>query len=415
MFSKSSDSALDKATLLVSTFDEDADPKQYLEQSKAMNIQPMTLSLIMSIATHSAAVGWDEYKKALYKHEHGVDTYSDLEDSDDCTEDDDTDIIIESTPITPTPNPVPISQQELPDIVITPVDLPVTPKISQKEEINNSTRVPVDKQVNNQSKKGNNNNWKKKSPANNSSKPAVTEVLTGYEVSSPEEQERIRDIIVYDILYTWSPEKISAELKLWDNPIKLSIKRQHKYQTLRVKIALSSFSLPQFNNNWTTDLGGIPDVTTHILWRDQKPTTYLCELGAKSFKIVQTGKGKRKLVGYFETWEAVRKVLDYHQVLSSEGIRLSWYQHSTPNLKKVPTTKDRSGGKKTDSSNAKSKKKDQQSSFKAPNKSNKLKKPLGQKMKDSENSDNSKKKAKGGNNSNKEVLAKILELLQKLV
>ncbi|RGB42524.1 hypothetical protein C1646_750853 [Rhizophagus diaphanus] len=70
MFSKSSDSILDKATLLVSTFGEDANPKQYLEQSKATNIQPMTLSLIMFIATHSAAVGWDEYKKALYKHEH---------------------------------------------------------------------------------------------------------------------------------------------------------------------------------------------------------------------------------------------------------------------------------------------------------------------------------------------------------
>ncbi|RGB36967.1 hypothetical protein C1646_757457 [Rhizophagus diaphanus] len=139
-----------------------------------------------------------------------------------------------------------------------------------------------------------------------------------FKVSSPEEQRRIRDIIVYDIPYTWSSKKISAELKLWGNPIKLSIKKQHKYQTLRVKIALSSFSLPQFNNNWTTDLGDIPvqwfpaswtlrerkqrekfqavaynipeDVTTHTLWRDQKPTTYLCELGAKSFKIVQTGR-----------------------------------------------------------------------------------------------------------------------------
>ncbi|RGB30174.1 hypothetical protein C1646_671903 [Rhizophagus diaphanus] len=92
MFSKSSDSTLDKATLLVSTFSEEADPKQYLEQSKATNIQPMILSLIMSIAIHFTAVGWDEYKKALYKHEHGalVDSYSDLEDSDDNAEDNDT-------------------------------------------------------------------------------------------------------------------------------------------------------------------------------------------------------------------------------------------------------------------------------------------------------------------------------------
>ncbi|RGB35345.1 hypothetical protein C1646_759426 [Rhizophagus diaphanus] len=383
MFLKSGDSTIDKVTLLTTAFSEEADLKYYLEQFKATNIQPITLSLILSTATYAAASGWDVYKKALHESECGAlaESDPDLEDSDDSTEDDDTDIITENTPITSTPNPVSILQ-ELPDIVMTPVDPPVTPKISQKEEINNSTHIPMDKQVTNQSKKGNNNNRKKKSLANNSSKPAVIEVLTEYEVSSPKEKERICDIIVYDIPYTWSPEKISAELKLWGNPIKLSIKRQHKYKTLRVKIALSSFSLPQFNNNWTTDLGG---------------------------------KGKRKLVGYFKTWEAVRKVLDYHQVLSSKGIRLLWCQHSTPNLKKVPMTKDCSGGKKTDSSNAKSKKKDQQSSSKAPKKSNQLKKPLGQKTKDSENSDNSKKKAKGGNNSNKEVLAKILELLQKLV
>ncbi|PKC65852.1 hypothetical protein RhiirA1_460493 [Rhizophagus irregularis] len=55
-------------------------------------------------------------------------------------------------------------------------------------------------------------------------------------------------------------------------------------------------------------------------------------------------------------------------------------------------------------SNAKSKKKDDKSSSKAPNTSNKLKKSY-----------NSNKKVKGGNSSNKKVLAKILELLQKLV
>ncbi|PKY59336.1 hypothetical protein RhiirA4_481992 [Rhizophagus irregularis] len=165
-----------------------------------------------------------------------------------------------------------------------------------------------------------NQSRKKKSPVNNLSN---TEVLTGYEVSSPEECERICDIIVYDIPNTWSAEKITAELKLWGNPIKLSIKRQHKYQTLRVKIALFSFSLPQFNNNWATDFQ-----CDGFLQNDRKPTTYLCELGAKSFKIIQTGKGKRKLVGYFEKWKAIRKVLDNHQVLSSKGIRLPWCQYS---------------------------------------------------------------------------------------
>ncbi|PKY59334.1 hypothetical protein RhiirA4_481986 [Rhizophagus irregularis] len=100
----------------------------------------------------------------------------------------------------------------------------------------------------------------------------------------------------------------------------------------------------------------LEEVTTGTLWNDQRPTTYLTELGAKSFKIIQTGK--------------------------------------------------ESGGKKAHSSNVKSKKKDDKSSSKAPNTGNKLKKPLDQKTKASDVSDNSNKKAKGGNSSNKEIVSK---------
>ncbi|RGB24460.1 hypothetical protein C1646_773057 [Rhizophagus diaphanus] len=99
MFSKSSISTLVKATLLTTTFSEGANLKHFLEQSKATNIQPMTLSLIMSIATHTSASGWHAYT-----------------DLDNSAKNDDMDIITENMPITLTPNPVLISQQELPDI-----------------------------------------------------------------------------------------------------------------------------------------------------------------------------------------------------------------------------------------------------------------------------------------------------------
>ncbi|PKC13471.1 hypothetical protein RhiirA5_410541 [Rhizophagus irregularis] len=147
---------------------------------------------------------------ALYNNEQEALGLSDLNDSEDSVKDCDTDDIIESMPNTPTPNPVLILQHELLDEVMTPVDQPVTPEILRKEEINKSTRVTDDKQVMNQSTSKGKNSQKKKSPANNLSTPAVIEVLTEYEVSSPEE--------------TWSAEKITAELKLWGNPIKLSIK-----------------------------------------------------------------------------------------------------------------------------------------------------------------------------------------------
>ncbi|GET65115.1 hypothetical protein GLOIN_2v1842417 [Rhizophagus irregularis DAOM 181602=DAOM 197198] len=50
----------------------------------------------------------------------------------------------------------------------------------------------------------------------------------------------------------------SRRINVMGHTIKLSVKRQHKYQTLRVKIGLNSFTLPQFNKFWMTDLGGIP-------------------------------------------------------------------------------------------------------------------------------------------------------------
>ncbi|EXX50407.1 hypothetical protein RirG_271080 [Rhizophagus irregularis DAOM 197198w] len=87
--------------------------------------------------------------------------------------------------------------------------------------------------------------------------PGTTHILTGYK-ESDDEREQVRDIIVYDIPYTWDVEKILGELTLWGKTLKLSLKWQHKYQTLRVKIVLNSFTLPQFNKFWTIDLGGIP-------------------------------------------------------------------------------------------------------------------------------------------------------------
>ncbi|PKB96094.1 hypothetical protein RhiirA5_435458 [Rhizophagus irregularis] len=75
---------------------------------------------------------------------------------------------------TPTPNPV-LTSHELPDVVMTSVNQPVTSKILRKEEINESTRATDDKQVIKQSTSKGKNYQKKKSPANNLSIPAVIE------------------------------------------------------------------------------------------------------------------------------------------------------------------------------------------------------------------------------------------------
>ncbi|CAB4421402.1 unnamed protein product [Rhizophagus irregularis] len=79
-------------------------------------------------------------------------------------------------------------------------------------------RDTVDKQVKNQSITANPVvNTSVKTPQFLGAKfttPEVTHILTGYK-EVDDEQEQVRDIIVYDIPYTWDVEKILGELTLW--------------------------------------------------------------------------------------------------------------------------------------------------------------------------------------------------------
>ncbi|CAB4430973.1 unnamed protein product [Rhizophagus irregularis] len=135
----------------------------------------------------------------------------------------------------------------------------------------------------------------------------------------------------------------------------MQTKPQRKYQTLRLKIELSTFRLAQFEVNenpvWTTDLGGIPvrwfparwtlkerkqrekfqatiqkipdSMTLATLWKDNHPHSFLIAIkGLKSFKIIQTAKGERKLIGYFEKWVDMRSALDNQYVWEQNN--LSW-------------------------------------------------------------------------------------------
>ncbi|PKB92361.1 hypothetical protein RhiirA5_445003 [Rhizophagus irregularis] len=117
--------------------------------------------------------------------------------------------------------------------------------------------------------------------------------------------------------------------------ISMQMKQQRKYQTVRLSIKLSTFCLAQFKVNenpvWITDLGEIPvwwfpakwtlkerkqrekfqatirnildSMTLAALWKDSRPHSFLSAIkGLKSFKIIQTAKGDRKFIGYFEKW-----------------------------------------------------------------------------------------------------------------
>jgi len=91
----------------------------------------------------------------------------------------------------------------------------------------------------------------------------------------------------------------------------------------------------------------IPDtMTAQALWSTDQQFAFLNNhAGLKTFKIVNDGKGKRKLVAYFETWEALHKALNTKPVW--QGTALVWRKHTSPTLrkrqKKSPSSKPSAG------------------------------------------------------------------------
>ncbi|POG76402.1 hypothetical protein GLOIN_2v1769008 [Rhizophagus irregularis DAOM 181602=DAOM 197198] len=72
------------------------------------------------------------------------------------------------------------------------------------------------------------------------------------------------------------------------------------------------------------------------LWMDCKPCEFLMKCGASSFKIIQTSKGRRKLVAYFENCETTLRALDTPQFFVPDA-------QNKPKAKNTPNTK-KSGG-----------------------------------------------------------------------
>ncbi|PKY32057.1 hypothetical protein RhiirB3_531888 [Rhizophagus irregularis] len=142
------------------------------------------------------------------------------------------------------------------------------------------------------------------------------------------------------------------------------------------------------------------------LWADHKPQLFLTTCGASAFKIIQTSKGKMKLVRYFENWEATLKALGTLQAFRKNSPELKWCQHSLPALKKAPTKQkaknvpDKKPGKTMQQSgNVNLKKKDQKSSTSAKKQAKSTKDPL-KDPKSQKSKSNKKSRDKVGFNDN---------------
>ncbi|GES88781.1 hypothetical protein GLOIN_2v1662849 [Rhizophagus clarus] len=71
-----------------------------------------------------------------------------------------------------------------------------------------------------------------------------------------DKMNNVRDIFIYDVPAGWFHAKIIIKLKTWGDIIFMTTKHQCKYQMLRIKICLSTFSLASFDQDiWQYSLG----------------------------------------------------------------------------------------------------------------------------------------------------------------
>ncbi|EXX73431.1 hypothetical protein RirG_060400 [Rhizophagus irregularis DAOM 197198w] len=152
LYEKKPTKPVDKAQMLIDRFGESANPQKFIEQARSLNIQPTTLSLIFSIALSAASRSWDNFTTHFYM-EFG--NMGDEVEPDFFDESDDERNEAElgsrlSELYSQTPNPVLEMPPTLPDVEMTSVDQPVTPKTSRKKD-KQKVRVTGDKQVKNQS------------------------------------------------------------------------------------------------------------------------------------------------------------------------------------------------------------------------------------------------------------------------
>ncbi|EXX55912.1 hypothetical protein RirG_220850 [Rhizophagus irregularis DAOM 197198w] len=141
------------------------------------------------------------------------------------------------------------------------VDQPFDMEVTPVEPVSNLDITMPQPQLLQQPDNNLSNLTKSSNKKKKSNKNIIQQVITGHKPGD-DGTSQVRDILVYNIPVSWTPEEILQKLTFWGNTISLQMKQQKKYQTVRLKIELNSLRLTQFEGNdnpvWTTDLGGIP-------------------------------------------------------------------------------------------------------------------------------------------------------------
>ena len=169
--------------------------------------------------------------------------------------------------------------------------------------------------------------------------PRSIKILTGYQ---GQDKERIKDILIYDIPSNWTDEDILNHLQSWGKTLQICSKIQRKYQTLRVKIELNDSPYNSFmSGDWMVALGGIPvrwfpgnytlkerkqrecfvsvmnnipdSLTNNALYLGTSSNAFLKTAGVKAIKIIKNPDGTRKMLGYYESFDKQKEMLETQQ------------------------------------------------------------------------------------------------------
>jgi hypothetical protein len=82
-----------------------------------------------------------------------------------------------------------------------------------------------------------------------------TRILTGFQLP---DHTNLRELMVYDILNTWTHDQILQALRAWGHVIMIDIKAQRKYCTLKVAVVLNDSYMRLLNRgDWAVPLDGM--------------------------------------------------------------------------------------------------------------------------------------------------------------
>ncbi|GBB98815.1 hypothetical protein RclHR1_03330012 [Rhizophagus clarus] len=224
-----------------------------------------------------------------------------------------------------------------------------------------------------------------------------------------EKVNNIRDIFVYNVPSSWFHEKILAELKAWGDPISMTVKKQRKYQTLRIKICLSTFALTSFEQGiWQYSLGDISVQSRYwSTWERTAPSQEMFgHLPIKAIKHFETG-GKVSIVVFFEKYDDVEICRKTRFNFNHTDVDYSLPWCSAPlTASQTKKSKDSSGLTKKSKSKDSSKKTKNSSSSKTHSANSKPNKDKTKTLKKSK--DKKKKKSSGKKTDDKMDVVKLL-------